>query len=312
MESTKNNQKSPKGFHLSADWRHISKVYKLTKVIGEGSFGQVVKAKHRENGSVVAIKFVKDDPSDIISCRNMLREISILSQLSEMKENTYTTQLLDIVIAGKDQTSIEKSTGLFIVMEFTDQDLSSLVNNSGSFDISFDHVIVIMYNILNAVNFIHSAGVMHRDLKPANILIDMDCQVQICDFGLSRCEVFKRPIVKDEELKSSDKDLIRNDSAKAKAGSSGFHQKRLSQNIGSRWYRSPEIILVQESYDSQIDVWSIGCIFAELVLSMLHGKRKVMFEGTSCFPISKPQNTTKSSDKLEKDQLKVILQTLGK
>ena len=229
-----------------------------------------------------------------------------------MKENTYTTQLLDIVIAGKDQTSIEKSTGLFIVMEFTDQDLSSLVNNSGSFDISFDHVIVIMYNILNAVNFIHSAGVMHRDLKPANILIDMDCQVQICDFGLSRCEVFKRPIVKDEELKSSDKDLIRNDSAKAKAGSSGFHQKRLSQNIGSRWYRSPEIILVQESYDSQIDVWSIGCIFAELVLSMLHGKRKVMFEGTSCFPISKPQNTTKSSDKLEKDQLKVILQTLGK
>lgn len=85
--------------------------------------------------------------------------------------------MLDIVIAGKDQTSIEKSTGLFIVMEFTDQDLSSLVNNSGSFDISFDHVIVIMYNILNAVNFIHSAGVMHRDLKPANILIDMDCQV---------------------------------------------------------------------------------------------------------------------------------------
>ena len=65
---------------------------------------------------------------------------------------------------------------------------------------------------------------MHRDLKPANILIDMDCQVQICDFGLSRCEVVKEPTptVKDEELKT-DKDKIQNDGAKTKPEPSGFH-----------------------------------------------------------------------------------------
>ena len=85
--------------------------------------------------------------------------------------------MLDIIIAGKDPSSIKMSNGLFIVMEFTDKDLSSLVMNPDSFDISLDHVIVIMYNILNAVNFIHSAGVMHRDLKPSNILIDDDCQI---------------------------------------------------------------------------------------------------------------------------------------
>lgn len=119
----------------------------------------------------------------------MLREISLLSQLSEIKENTYTTKLLDIVIAGKDPSSVKKSSGLFIVMEYTAQDLTTLVHNPQGWDIGLEHCIVIMYNILNAVNFLHSAGVMHRDLKPANILLDEDSQVQICDFGLSRCEV---------------------------------------------------------------------------------------------------------------------------
>ena len=105
----------------------------------------------------------------------MLREISILSQLSAIKDNMYTTKLVDIVIAGRDQSTIHKSTGIFIVMEYTEGDLSNIVNNPQCFNIEEEHLIVIMYNILNAINFIHSAGVMHRDLKPANILIDSDC-----------------------------------------------------------------------------------------------------------------------------------------
>ena len=105
----------------------------------------------------------------------------------------YTTKLLDIVIAGRDQSTIHNSSGIFIVMEYTNGDLSNIVNNPQAYEIEEEHLIVIMYNILNAVNFIHSAGVMHRDLKPANILIDSDCQVQICDFGLSRGCLEKKP-----------------------------------------------------------------------------------------------------------------------
>ena len=141
-----------------------------------------------------------------------------------------------------------------------------------------------MYNILNAVRFIHSAGVMHRDFKPANILINDECQIEICDFGLSRCVLNTKPnpIVK-KELKVSNITLL----SKYDKPSRVFHKKRLSQCIGSRWYRSPEIILMQQDYDSQIDIWSVGCIFAELILSFQKEKHIILFPGTSCFPISK-------------------------
>lgn len=70
-------------------------------------------------------------------------------------------------------------------MEQGQTDLNKLIK-SPSMVIEEDHIIIILYNILCSVNFLHSANIVHRDLKPANILIDSDCQVKICDFGLSR------------------------------------------------------------------------------------------------------------------------------
>lgn len=99
-----------------------------------------------------------------------------------MKSNVFTTKLLDI-IASK---NVEKMNYIFIVMEHVDSDLKKVFNTTQDIEFNEEHVITILYNTLCAMNFLHSANVMHRDIKPANILVDVECQVKLCDFGLSR------------------------------------------------------------------------------------------------------------------------------
>lgn len=71
-------------------------------------------------------------------------------------------------------------------MEYFDSDLKKMLNKSDELAFTEDHVITIMYNILCALNMVHTSNIMHRDIKPANILIDEYCHVRLCDFGLAR------------------------------------------------------------------------------------------------------------------------------
>lgn len=105
-----------------------------------------------------------------------------MRQLSEMKNNKFTTKILDVIISE----DTENMNYMFIVMESSDCDLKQLLNKIKDIEFDEGHIVTIMYNALCALNFIHSANVMHRDIKPANILINHDCEITLCDFGLSR------------------------------------------------------------------------------------------------------------------------------
>ena len=100
-----------------------------------------------------------------------------------------------------------------------------------------EHIKVVLYNLLCSVNFLHSANVVHRDLKPANILLDGDCNILICDFGLSRT----LPKVKKVN-------------------------RPLTAHVTSRFYRAPELILNQGDYDTKVDMWSVGIILGDLMM----------------------------------------------
>jgi serine/threonine protein kinase len=108
-------------------------------------------------------------------------------------------------------------------------------------ELSDDHIQYFVYQILRALLYLHSANVLHRDLKPSNLLLNSNCDLKVCDFGLAR---------------GLDVDNM-----------------ELTEYVVTRWYRAPEIMLSCQEYTKAIDVWSVGCIFAELM------GRKPLFPG---------------------------------
>jgi mitogen-activated protein kinase 1/3 len=212
-------------------------------------------------------------------------------------------------------------TTLYMVLEFAESDLKKILKSTLSLEIL--HIQTIIYNLLCAVKFLHQSKVIHRDLKPANVLINEDCSIKLCDFGLARslCGVGntseeiinpsppqkavtagkinlykknsdeeKELIVEEDTPKEDKKEDLRQRLVKTKDQRKNM-KRELTGHVVTRWYRAPEIILLEKDYGPAIDVWSIGCIFAEL-LSMMKSNsatfidRKPLFPGKSCFPLS--------------------------
>ena len=107
------------------------------------------------------------------------------------------------------------------------------------------------------MKYLSSAKVLHRDLKPENILVNMNYDVKLCDFGLARpvaaTEDTREGIMGGTEMEIEGKVKDKNN---------------LTGHVTTRWYRAPELILLERNYNSKIDVWSVGCIFAELLNMM--------------------------------------------
>lgn len=105
--------------------------------------------------------------------------MKLLRKLSDIENNIYTTILLDIIAP-------EKLDHIFLVMSLGATDMKSFLDSKDCGSLTEEHVLTILYNMLCSMNFIHSMGVIHRDIKPANLLIDENCGVTICDFGIAR------------------------------------------------------------------------------------------------------------------------------
>ena len=108
--------------------------------------------------------------------------------------------------------------------------------------------------MLCALKFLHSAGVVHRDLKPANILVNSECVIKLCDFGLSRTVEPEKYVL--STYSTSDILLKPFPSEKTRS---------MSPAVQTRWYRAPEIAMLVPNYDYKIDMWSMGCILYELL-----------------------------------------------
>ena len=183
MKQTKLSKLSPQTCTTSdgnEQWDPIFQSYKFIKYIGSGSFGDVIKAQHKKSRLEVAIKkiSVKGDDYEI---KKLVREVSILRQLSASGYNHFVVRIYDLIIDEKD----DKMT-LFIVQEYLETDLKKLLDSSSDFEMDQEHVIVFLYNLLCALNFFHTSNIMHRDIKPANLLVDFSCRVKLCDLGLTR------------------------------------------------------------------------------------------------------------------------------
>lgn len=139
-----------------------------------------------------------------------------------------------------------------------------------------EHAKIIVYNLLCAVNYLHSANVIHRDLKPGNILLTDQCSVKICDFGLARTlpkelQTFEKVGSLSNEQENTQgfqrKNRFERESISNVLNTSRILRQKmdrqLTPHVASRWYRSPELILTERIYGSKSDIWSVGCIFGE-------------------------------------------------
>ena len=152
---------------------HILKRYELIKKQGKGAYGVVYKAMDKKTKEVVALKKNFDAFQNATDSQRTYREITLLQELNG-HENII--KLLNVIKA-------ENEKDIYLIFEFMETDLHTVIRSNILEPI---HKQFVMYQLLKALKFIHSAGIVHRDLKPSNILINSDSFIKICDFGLAR------------------------------------------------------------------------------------------------------------------------------
>eukprot|EP00745_Piridium_sociabile_P023429 TRINITY_DN36498_c0_g2_i1.p1 TRINITY_DN36498_c0_g2~~TRINITY_DN36498_c0_g2_i1.p1 ORF type:complete len:420 (-),score=37.01 TRINITY_DN36498_c0_g2_i1:146-1405(-) len=284
-----------------SDWQ-IPERYEIRHLIGTGSYGHVCEAYDRKEKRVVAIKKIHRVFEDLIDCKRILREIAILNRLN----HEHIVKVLDICVPN----DCKKFDELYLVLEIADSDFKKLFRTPVY--LSELHIRTLLYNLIVGVKYVHSAGIYHRDLKPANCLVNQDCSVKVCDFGLAR--TVDKSI--DPKLPNSPRD--QQDEVMGVPYTKNL-KRQLTGHVVTRWYRAPELILLQENYTEAIDVWSIACIFAELLNMMkenvpYHSDRGPLFPGSSCFPLSpdlKHANDYKFHTRGNRDQLNMIFNIIG-
>ncbi|XP_077872669.1 mitogen-activated protein kinase 15 isoform X3 [Ictidomys tridecemlineatus] len=215
---------------------HVAQRYLLKRRLGKGAYGIVWKAVDQRTGEVVAIKKIFDAFRDQTDAQRTFREIMLLR---EFGDHPNIIRLLDVIPAENDRD-------IYLVFEFMDTDLNAVIRKGSVLEDT--HKRFIFYQLLQATRFLHSGHVIHRDQKPSNVLLDANCRVKLCDFGLAR-SLSNLP--------------------------EGPEGGALTEYVATRWYRAPEVLLSSPWYTLGVDMWSLGCILGE----MLRGQP--LFPGTS-------------------------------
>ncbi|KAF7823501.1 mitogen-activated protein kinase-like protein NTF6 [Senna tora] len=211
--------------------------------VGRGAYGIVCCARNSETEEEVAIKKIGNAFDNRIDAKRTLREIKLLCHMDHDNVRFYlfTLQYPDTIIKIKDiirPPERQNFNDVYIVYELMDTDLHQIIRSTQ--DLTDEHCQYFLYQLLRGLKYIHSANVLHRDLKPSNLLLNANCDLKICDFGLART--------------TSETDFM-------------------TEYVVTRWYRAPELLLNCSEYTAAIDIWSVGCIMMEII------RREPLFPG---------------------------------
>ncbi|KAG4985459.1 hypothetical protein JHK82_033058 [Glycine max] len=198
--------------------------------VGRGAYGIVCCATNSETKEGVAIKKIGNAFDNRIDAKRTLREIKLLCHM----EHDNIIKIKDIIRPAER----ENFNDVYIVYELMDTDLHQIIQSNQA--LTDEHCQYFLYQLLRGLKYIHSANVLHRDLKPSNLLLNANCDLKICDFGLART--------------TSETDFM-------------------TEYVVTRWYRAPELLLNCSEYTSAIDIWSVGCILMEII------RREPLFPG---------------------------------
>ncbi|XP_058810536.1 serine/threonine-protein kinase NLK isoform X4 [Phymastichus coffea] len=199
--------------------------------IGYGAFGVVWSVTDPRDGKRVALKKLPNVFQSLISSKRVFRELKMLCFFKH--ENVLSA--LDIL----QPPHLDFFQEIYVITELLQSDLHKIIVSPQR--LSVDHIKVFLYQILRGLKYLHSAKILHRDIKPGNLLVNSNCILKICDFGLARVE---EPDIK----------------------------KEMTQEVVTQYYRAPEILMGARHYTTSVDIWSVGCIFGELL------RRRILFQ----------------------------------
>ncbi|TVY19083.1 Serine/threonine-protein kinase bur1, partial [Lachnellula arida] len=246
--SPQSNGVSPRAFAAQHarnpnNFRGCSRItdYDILGKLGEGTFGEVHRAKSKKTGTIVALKKIlmhnEKDGFPITA----LREIKLLKLLSH--PNVLKLEEMAVEHHAK-STDKRKRAIMYMVTPYMDHDLSGLLENP---NVKFTEPQIKCYllQLLEGLRYLHDNKILHRDMKAANLLINNQGILQIADFGLARHYDEPVPV----------------------AGHGGGEAHRdYTTLVVTRWYRPPELLLHLRKYTTAIDLWGVGCVFGEMLV----------------------------------------------
>ncbi|KAL3274321.1 hypothetical protein HHI36_015722 [Cryptolaemus montrouzieri] len=193
--------------------------YEHVMLVGEGSYGVVMKCRHKELDQMVAIKKFLETEEDATIRKMALREIRMLRRLKH--ENLVA--IIEVFRYRK---------RFYLVFEYLNGTiLDELERMDGG--LGEERCRERLYQIIRAISYCHSNQIIHRDVKPENVLVSSNGVVKLCDFGFAR--------------------LATNTN------------EPLTDYVATRWYRAPELLVGDQNYGTGVDIWAIGCLFAEML-----------------------------------------------
>mmetsp|Transcript_82908 Transcript_82908/g.256291 ORF Transcript_82908/g.256291 Transcript_82908/m.256291 type:complete len:398 (+) Transcript_82908:1-1194(+) len=217
--------------------RDVLRRYSVGKRIGRGFYGVVWEGTQLDGDRQdcgVAVKKILYAFRNATDAQRTYREVSYLLEFGD-HENIL--KVYDVLCSADDRH-------LYLITDLLDSDLAKALRCQSLRAI---HRPLIAYQILLALKYIHSAGVMHRDVKPSNVLLNASCQVVLADFGWARTALLEDDV---------------GDAA-------------MTDYASTRWYRSPEMLLGARRYTTAVDLWALACVVGEMHLE------RALFPGTS-------------------------------
>jgi len=230
-------------------------------VVTKGAYGSLFTAIDLKSNTQVAAKklsYVNKTRSSVILA---LREVRILKLLGCVSNHPNIVTLVD---AHVEMSSSADSVNLWLFMEHFPIDLQQLIDSKQK--LTSRHYSCIIFQLLCGVAHLHSFNIIHRDLKPSNLLLDESCNLRICDFGLARV------MLNNNNTTNRNDNVDLGQESPYDAPDQEGRAIDLTEYVVTRWYRAPEV-LKGKQYGPAVDVWSAGCIFAELI------SRRPLFPG---------------------------------
>lgn len=209
----------------------VSEKYKIETQIFQGFTRFVFRVRSLTDNKIYCLKQIQDIFKNPYTVLSVLREIKIIKALS----SSGIVKVKEILV----DSDCQNYKTVYLITEMMDSDLKNIIYSPQSLEMNT--IRHITFQIVKTIAYLHRKNIIHRDIKPANILLNGDCKVKLCDFGMAK------PYLTNFGVDANVSNLN-------------------TCNVITKWYRSPEILFQFEDYNLSCDIWSFGCVLAEALL----------------------------------------------